>query len=112
MFIEKAEKQKLEFLLKEDPKYFEETIAYAVAFGMADKWANKFEGLASIPDWYNGKKTSFHYFGHSFSGMVSNASKTMSVSPPRVSSSGGSGGSSFGGGSSGGGFGGGGGSSW
>ena len=107
MFIEKAEEPKLKFLLEEDPKYFEETIAFAVAFGMADEWCRKFNGLAAIPVWYSGSEMNFDNFSEGFNTMVDNASTSMSVTPP---SSGGGG--SFGGGFSGGGFGGGGGSSW
>lgn len=110
LFIEKADKPKLEFLLKEDPKYFEKTISYAVAFGMADKWCRKFESLAHQPEWYSSSEKDSHSFGSSFSNILHTATVNLSVSPP------GSGGSDSGGsyssGSSGGGFGGGGGSSW
>lgn len=110
LFIEKADKPKLEFLLKEDPKYFEKTISYAVAFGMADKWCKKFESLAHQPEWYSSSEKDSNSFGSSFSNILHTATVNLSVSPP------GSGGSDSGGsyssGSSGGGFGGGGGSSW
>ena len=108
-FIEKADKPKLKFLLAEDPKYYEKTIGYAVAFGMADKWCKKFNGLVPPPTWYQSTNDSNDSFGQSFNHMIATAAVVMSVSPP---SSGSGGGSSFGGGSSGGGFGGGGGSSW
>ncbi len=111
LFIEKADKPKLEFLLKEDPKYFEKTISYAVAFGMADKWCKKFESLAHQPEWYSSSEKDSDSFGSNFSNMLSTATVNLSVSPP---GSGGSsdGGSDYSSGSSGGGFGGGGGSSW
>lgn len=114
MFIEKAEKDKLEFLLWDDPSYFEKTLAYAVAFGMAKKWARKFDGLnLQPPGWYHGASWSGSTVGafnaasftDSFTGSMSSMSSTM-VSSPSSSSS------SSGGGSSGGGFGGGGGGSW
>ncbi|MCH2234549.1 MAG: DUF2207 domain-containing protein [Crocinitomicaceae bacterium] len=107
MFIEKAEEPKLKFLLGEDPKYFEETIAYTVAFGMADQWCKKFNGLAAIPNWYAGRDMNFDNFSDGFNSMIHNASTSMPVTPLSSGSEG-----CLGGGFNGGGFGGGGGSSW
>ncbi len=109
MFVQKAEKAQLERMLKEDPSYFDKTLAYAVAFGMAAKWAGKFNGLdVPPPGWYSGtsgyaagRAFSTAAFADSFSRSMSKMSETMVSSP-----------SSSGGGSSGGGFGGGGGGSW
>ncbi len=107
-FIKVAEENKLKMLLKEDPGYFETTMAYALAFGLFDKWAKKFDALnLAPPAWYataNPGSYNIHNFSKSFSGAVAGMSTTMVSSP---SSSG-----SSGGGSSGGGFGGGGGGSW
>lgn len=107
-FIKIAEENKLKMLLKEDPGYFESTMSYALAFGMFDKWAKKFDGLdVRPPSWYSsstGNAFMMSNFSHSFSNSISSAQSTMVSSP---SSSG-----SAGGGSSGGGFGGGGGGSW
>lgn len=106
-FIEVAEENKLKMLLAESPTYFETTMAYALAFGMFDQWAKKFEGLnLEPPTWYASSTggVTMHHFSQSFSGAMSSAQTTM-VSSPSSSSSGG-------GGSSGGGFGGGGGGSW
>ena len=108
MFIKKAKKKELEWLLKENPTYFEDTLAYAVAFGLVEKYAKKFEGLVSTsPEWYSSTSGHLHMagFSNSFNSAMQSASASF-VSRP--SSSSGSGGS-FGGGSSGGGFGGGGG---
>ncbi|WP_317164118.1 DUF2207 domain-containing protein [Cryomorpha ignava] len=106
-FIKVAEENKLKMLLQESPTYFETTMAYALAFGMFDKWAKKFDGLnLQPPDWYISPPGAFtmNHFANSFSSSISAAKSTM-VSSPSSSSSGG-------GGSSGGGFGGGGGGSW
>ncbi|MCB0507682.1 MAG: DUF2207 domain-containing protein [Bacteroidetes bacterium] len=115
MFIEKAKKDELTWLLKENPNYFDDTLAYAVAFGFADKYCNKFEGLiAKAPEWYGGNYSHFSMsnFSTSFNATMLKASTTM-VSSPASSGSGGSYGGGFsGGGFSGGGFGGGGGGSW
>lgn len=106
-FIKVAEENKLKMLIAEDPTYFESTMAYALAFGMFEQWAKKFDGLnLEPPIWYSSPTGVFtmHHFSKSFSGAMTSAQTTM-VSSPSSSSSGG-------GGSSGGGFGGGGGGSW
>lgn len=110
-FMDKAEADRLKKLLDEHPDYFSKTIAYAVAFGMAENWADKFADLAiEPPNWY---KSADHgtfsavYFASSLQQSMNSIGSVMSSMPAS------SGGSSFGGGfSGGGGFGGGGGSSW
>jgi len=108
-FIKVAEENKLKMLLKEDPSYFESTMSYALAFGMFDKWAKKFDALnVAPPTWYyssTGRLMTMNHFSKSFNNSIKSTQATMVSSP---SSSGGS----VGGGSSGGGFGGGGGGSW
>jgi uncharacterized membrane protein len=110
-FMDKAEADRLKKLLDEHPDYFSKTIAYAVAFGMAENWADKFSDLAiEPPDWYrspdHGTFTAI-YFASSLQNSMNSIGSVMSSMPAS------SGGSSFGGGfSGGGGFGGGGGSSW
>lgn len=106
-FIKIAEENKLKMLLKDSPSYFETTMGYALAFGLFNEWAKKFEALnLQPPSWYTSSAGAFtmHNFSHSFSDSISAAKSTM-VSSPSSSGSGG-------GGSSGGGFGGGGGGSW
>jgi uncharacterized membrane protein YgcG len=107
-FIKVAEENKLKMLLKDDPTYFETTMGYALAFGMFEKWAKKFDALSvEPPSWYSsstGTALTMAGFSNSFSSSMSSTQSTM-VSSPSSSSSGG-------GGSSGGGFGGGGGGSW
>ena len=108
-FIKLAEENKLKMLLKDDPAYFETTMGYALAFGMFDRWAKKFDALnLEPPKWYHSgvsNNRSMSHFSNSFASSMSNVRSNMVSSP---SSSGGS----SGGGSSGGGFGGGGGGSW
>lgn len=106
-FIKIAEINKLKMLITEDPHYFETTMGYALAFGLFDKWAKKFDGLnIPPPTWYTSSTMplTMNTFSNSFANTMSSAKSTMVSSP---SSSG-----SSGGGSSGGGFGGGGGGSW
>lgn len=111
MFLKKAKKKELEWLIGENPSYFEDTLAYAVAFGLIEKYSKKFEGLVSAPpQWYSG---SGHFtmtrFSTSFNSVM-RSTATAFVSRPSSSGSSGVGGG--GGGFSGGGFGGGGGGSW
>lgn len=106
-FIKIAEANKLKMLLAEDPSYFETTMGYALAFGLFEKWADKFAALnVPPPSWYGSTNTNLtmHSFSNAFANTISSTQSTMVSSP---SSSG-----SSGGGSSGGGFGGGGGGSW
>lgn len=108
-FIKVAELNKLKMLIAEDPSYFENTMGYALAFGLFDKWANKFDALnVPPPQWYSSSSTvplTMNSFSNSFANTMSSAKSTLVSSPSSSSSSGG-------GGSSGGGFGGGGGGSW
>lgn len=104
-FIKVAEENKLKMLLQDSPNYFETTMGYALAFGLFDQWARKFEALEiQPPSWYTSYAGAYtmHNFSNSFSSSISSAQSTMVSSPS----------SSGGGGSSGGGFGGGGGGSW
>lgn len=105
-FIKVAEENKLKMLLNDSPNYFETTMAYAVAFGLFDQWAKKFEAMnLQPPSWYTSSTGAFTMknFSNSFSGAMASAQTTMVSSPSK---------NSAGGGSSGGGFGGGGGGSW
>ena len=106
-FIKVAEENKLKMLLHDSPNYFETTMGYALAFGLFNQWAKKFEALnLQPPSWYSSPAgiMTMNSFSNSFSSSMASAQTTM-VSAPSSSSSGG-------GGSSGGGFGGGGGGSW
>jgi uncharacterized membrane protein len=119
-FVTRVEKDRIERMAKEDPTLFERVLPYAVVLGVADEWAERFEGLLTEPPaWY----TSSSFSRGSFypRAMVSNLGQSMHAmgstmtSQPRESRGGGAGGgrSGFGGGGrSGGGFGGGGGGSW
>ena len=114
-FVYIAELDRLKVLVDENPKYFEQTIAYAIVFGLGKQWAKKFEGLMlEPPDWYesdHGRFNTIYFTNNMISSMHTMNTDFNYRTPPKTSS--GSGGSSFGGGfSSGGGFGGGGGSSW
>ncbi len=106
MFVDKADRPRIERLLADDPAYFEKTLPFAIAFGMAGRWAANFEGLFTEPPrWYIGSHrhhNSFQSFAGSFESGMQDVQSAFSSTP----------GGSSGGGSSGGGFGGGGGGSW
>lgn len=113
-FIKTAEKDRLKFYEKEN--IFEKILPYAIALGIADKWAKACEGLmVTAPSWYSSSDPNMmthfntYYFLNSLNSFNGSLSTNL-TSSPRSSSSGG--GSGFSGGFSGGGFGGGGGGSW
>ena len=115
-YITRAEKETIEE--GEQRGVFEKLLPYAMALGVAESWARKFEGIyAEPPAWYGGSFagtfTTFWLIGALSRDMGS--FHAAAVSRPRSSSSHGAGGgfSGFGGGGfSGGGFGGGGGGAW
>jgi uncharacterized membrane protein len=115
-FIERAERDRIERLAKDDPTLFDRVLPYALVFGLGDRWAEAFHDMyKSPPSWYDSPR-----YGDLFSPriFVSDLGRSLSfmnstfASTPSKSRGGYSGGSGFGGGSSGGGFGGGGGGSW
>jgi uncharacterized membrane protein len=112
-FTERVESEKLEADRRRH--VFESLLPYAMALGVADKWAREFEGIyatGNAPGWYAGTHpfnagittTAFH---RSLQNTLTQAAGPMQSSPRSSGSSG-----SGGGGSSGGGGGGGGGGSW
>lgn len=122
-FIEEAELDRIKLLVDENPQYFYDVLPFAYVFGLTDKWAKKFEGIAlRQPDWYTSSYGGMNmgYFNammfagalnHSMASVQSN----MEIRPAPQGGGGfssGGGGFSAGGGFSGGGMGGGGGGSW
>ena len=112
-FAERVESHKLEADRRRN--VFESLLPYAMALGVAEKWAREFEGIyatGNAPDWYSGTRplnagittAAFH---RSLQSTLTQAASPMQASPRSSGSSG-----SGGGGSSGGGGGGGGGGSW
>jgi uncharacterized membrane protein YgcG len=91
----------------EQENVFTRYLPYAIVFGLTDKWAKAFAGLATRPDtsWYIASRPLVYAdLGHAMDGFSTVAAGTIASTP------GGSGGSGFGGGAGGGGGGGGGGS--
>ncbi len=111
-FIERAEKDRIEKLAKDDPTLFDRVLPFALVFGLEDRWAEAFRDMyREPPSWYSSPYYSSTFTPRIF---VSDIGRSLSVMNSSLSStpskSGGSG--LGGGGSSGGGFGGGGGGSW
>jgi len=107
-FVSSQERQ-LKFQ-EENWYLFEKLLPYAIALGVADVWAKRFEKLGEIPQrtWYTGNSSFNSYtFANSLGSLGTSVARAAT---PTSSSSGFS--SGFSGGSSGGGGGGGGGGSW
>lgn len=118
-FIEKTEKDKIEKLVQEDPKYFYSVLPFAYAMDITDAWCEKFESIAlEPPNWYvGGNMSTFNTI--IFMSIINNQMHSINTTMTSTKSRGSGGHSSFGGGGSfgggfsgGGGFGGGGGGSW
>lgn len=123
-FIEKAEKDRLEMLVKDNPEMFFDILPYAYVLGVSSVWIEKFEGIAiSVPSYIvcsNIDAFDVYILARIIDANLSNLNssinmlavkKAVSSTINTISSgSGRSGGS--GGGFSGGGFGGGGGGRW
>lgn len=113
-FIEKAEKERIERMVEENPSYFYNVLPYAYVLGVTDTWARKFEDIGvQPPSWYSGYSTGRMFntmiFAHYISRSMGGFTTSMVSRPPSSGSGGFSGGGGFGGGGfSGGGFGGGG----
>lgn len=110
-FIQTTERDKVEFMLKENPDMYYKVLPYAQVLGVTDAWTEKFEGLDMQPP-------SYVYYGrrdavftvamwHSMSRSMCGSMGRSMTSRPSSGPSSHSGGHGFGGGS-GGGFGGGG----
>jgi uncharacterized membrane protein len=101
-FLGRVESERYKQMIT-SPEMFERYLPFAMAFGVADKWARAFEDIyREPPTWYTGGTGQFSAinFASSIGDMSSAAASSMSSSP---SSSGSGGGGSSGGGSGGGG---------
>lgn len=109
-FLLYTERDKVEFMLKDDPALYYHVLPFAQVLGVTDEWTEKFKGLnVSPPSYLTGRADLFDVLV--FSSLYRNVSIGMAqsfVSKPSPSGGGGHSGS-FGGGFGGGGFGGGGG---
>lgn len=117
-FIEVAEKDRIEMLMKDNPYLFYDILPYAYVLGLADVWEEHFKALTiPQPTYYYGSAgvdfTTLYFFSrlhHSFTYLEKGFAPIPSAAKGTVG--GNFGNFSGGGGFSGGGFGGGGGGSW
>lgn len=109
-FIQTAELDRLKMLVDENPSYYYDVLPYAMAFGLMDGWAKRFEGMTlQEPDWYRCDDHSLFtamYLNHQINRHIKEPISTIQVEAAEVNIS------SSGGGFSGGGSVGGGGGSW
>jgi len=111
-FILYTERDKIEFMLKENPELYYHILPYAQVLGVSDAWTDKFKGLDMRPPVYMRNNSSLAFDLVVWNSMFRSMNKTMAanmISKPSSSGSGVNGGGGFGGGFGGGGFGGGGG---
>ncbi len=112
-FILYTERDKIEFMLKDNPELYYHILPYAQVLGVTDAWTDKFKGLKMQPPAYASYNTADFVFdcimwNALFRSLNGNLARSM-VSKPSSSSGAGGHGGGFGGGFGGGGFGGGGG---
>ena len=114
-YLHRAEKQRLEVLNapEHNPETFEKLLPYAISLGVAQAWAEQFEGLYTAPpSWYEGAwgpgPFSSRYLVSGLREFSCNAERACTSTPSHSGSSSGG----FLGGSVGGGRGGGGGGAW
>lgn len=119
MFLESAEKERLEMLVEENPSYYYDILPYAYVLGVSDVWTKNFEDIViPPPNWYSGttafeRVTFWHFMNHTMRTATASMVSTPQSSSGGYSGGGISGGGGFsGGGFSGGGSGGGGGGRW
>ena len=119
MFLEEAEKERLETLVDENPSYYYDILPYAYVLGVSDAWTKNFEGIVmQPPTWYTGSNTFdrmvfWHFMNHTMHSATTAMTSVPQNSAGGYSGGGISGGGGFsGGGFSGGGAGGGGGGRW
>ena len=86
-FLEKVEKPKFEKMMAKNPEYFNEILPYAIAFGIADKLANKFEGLFSKPpEWLtkSGKTFDSYDFFNDINILIFDINKIFTTTSDRL----------------------------
>ncbi|MGZ3437762.1 MAG: DUF2207 domain-containing protein, partial [Gemmatimonadaceae bacterium] len=89
-FLGRVEEERMKKLIT-TPEMFEHFLPYAMALGVADKWAKAFEDIyREPPTWYVGGTGQFSAssFSHSISSMASAAASSMSSSPSSSGSGG------------------------
>lgn len=114
-FIDMVSMSELTMMIDSDPEYYYHVLSYAIALGLENKWAKKFESVSTVqPHWYYSARPMDVYFYSRMSTRMMVAVKAAAI-PANIKNSGRVGGVGGGfniGGFAGGGFGGGGGRAW
>lgn len=89
-FLSTVEKDRIETMVEENPKFFYDILPFAYVLGVSDKWIKKFESISmEPPSWYDGPDAfDMVMFGSFMSSTMSSANSSM-ISNPSSSSSGG-----------------------
>jgi hypothetical protein len=87
IFLETAERERIDMLAKQNLKYFYDILPYAIALGITDTWGWKFEDISiQSPEWYESSSTvdSFdtHKFASELSKGFSNFGRSVKKSSP------------------------------
>lgn len=90
-FLQTVEKDRIETMVEEDPKFFYNILPFAYVLGVSDKWIKKFESISmEPPSWYDGPDAfDMVMFGSFISSTMSSANSSMASSPSSSSSGGG-----------------------
>ena len=90
-FLQTVEKDRIETMVEEDPKFFYNILPFAYVLGVSDKWIKKFESISmEPPSWYDGPDAfDMVMFGSFISSTMSSANSSMASSPNSSSSGGG-----------------------
>ena len=82
------EKDKLEAMVKDDPKYFYKILPYTYVLNVSDKWIKKFESITIEPPTWYGSNDAFDYiyFSSFVSRTMTSATSAMTSMPSSSSS--------------------------
>lgn len=106
-FIQTAELERLKMLVDENPTYYYDVLPYAMAFGLMNDWAKRFEGMTlKEPDWYSCDDSSLFtvmYLNHQINHQIQKPIDQIKIEAASSDISSGGGGGFSGGGAVGGG---------
>ena len=92
MFLETAEKERLETLVNDNPEYYYDILPYAYVLGVSKEWTRNFESIAiEPPKWYVGVGPFDRMMMYSFMNSTMQSCTQAMTSSPQTSSSGGGG---------------------
>ncbi|MEZ4546872.1 MAG: DUF2207 domain-containing protein [Thermodesulfobacteriota bacterium] len=79
-FIDKAEKNRIEALAKDDPTLFDRVLPFALVFGLEEKWADAFKDIyREPPGWYSSPGYNNSFTPRIFAADIGRSLRVMSV---------------------------------